>query len=178
MDEGGGRGERAEDGGAAGGAGAAGVRYDLIELLFFAYRDFVGEADEVLAEFGFGRAHHRVLHFVDRNPGLRVSDLLSILKITKQSLGRVLRQLVQEGFVAVEPGREDRREKHLSTTETGAALARRLARLQSRRIEGALAHLPPEADGEVARFLLTLINTDDREGAAARIGLAAGRDRR
>src|SRR6516225_1878212 len=69
---------------------------DLIELLFFAYRDFVGDADEILSTFGFGRAHHRVLHFVNHNPGMKVAELLDILKITKQSLGRVLKQLLDE----------------------------------------------------------------------------------
>ena len=73
--------------------------FDLIELLFFAYRDFVGDADEALAKFGFGRAHHRVLHFVTRHPGMKVADLLEILNITKQSLGRVLKQLVDQGYV-------------------------------------------------------------------------------
>src|SRR5215472_18236051 len=67
--------------------------FDLIELLFFAYRDFVGDPDEVLEKLGFGRAHHRVLHFVNRNPGMKVAELLDVLKITKQSLGRVLKQL-------------------------------------------------------------------------------------
>ena len=68
--------------------------WDLIELLFFAYRDFVSDPDHVLEKFGFGRAHHRVLHFVNRNPGMKVADLLETLRITKQSLGRVLKQLV------------------------------------------------------------------------------------
>ena len=72
----------------------------VVELLFFAYRDFTREADAVLAEFGLGRAHHRVLHFVNRNPGLRVANLLEVLKITKQSLARVLKQLVDEGWIA------------------------------------------------------------------------------
>lgn len=150
------------------------LRYDLIELLFFAYRDFVGEADAVLADYGFGRAHHRVLHFVDRNPGLRVSDLLSILKITKQSLGRVLRQLVAEGFVEARAGATDRREKLLFTTERGAGLARRLAALQTRRIETALASVDPESRADVARFLARLVNEADRAEVARRIGLAEG----
>ena len=79
--------------------------WDLIELLFFAYRDFVGDADDILAHFGFGRAHHRVLHFVNRHPGMRVADLLDILKITKQSLGRVLKQLVDQGYIIQKAGR-------------------------------------------------------------------------
>ena len=78
--------------------------WDIIELLFFAYRDFVGDPDHVLEKFGFGRAHHRVLHFINRNPGIKVADLLVILKITKQSLGRVLKQLVDEGYVAQREG--------------------------------------------------------------------------
>src|ERR1700719_4493923 len=85
-------------------AGAQEPRSDLIELLFFAYRDFVGDPDEVLAKLGFGRAHHRVLHFVNRNPGIKVADLLDILKITKQSLGRVLRQLIDQGSVLQREG--------------------------------------------------------------------------
>src|SRR5215467_12885812 len=82
-----------------GSAGAAEPIWDIIELLFFAYRDFVGDPDEVLLKLGFGRAHHRVLHFVNRNPGMKVAELLEILNITKQSLGRVLKQLVDQGYV-------------------------------------------------------------------------------
>ena len=73
--------------------------WDLIELLFFAYRDFVSDPDQLLDKLGFGRAHHRVLHFVNRNPGMKVAELLDVLKITKQSLGRVLKQLIDEGYV-------------------------------------------------------------------------------
>src|SRR5213082_3754377 len=82
--------------------------WDVIELLFFAYRDFIGDPDDVLAKFGFGRAHHRVLHFVNRNPGMKVAELLDILKITKQSLGRVLKQLMDEGYVLQKAGASDR----------------------------------------------------------------------
>ncbi|MBO0766916.1 MAG: MarR family transcriptional regulator, partial [Hyphomicrobiaceae bacterium] len=98
----------------------------VIELLFFAYRDFTRDADTILSKFGLGRAHHRVLHFVDRNPGLRVADLLEILKITKQSLAPVLKQLVDEGWIAQQTGVEDRRERRLRATAKGAGLARRL----------------------------------------------------
>jgi len=83
--------------------------WDIIELLFFAYRDFVGDPDEVLSKLGFGRAHHRVMHFVNRNPGMKVAELLDILGITKQSLGRVLKQLVDEGYVVQREGAQDRR---------------------------------------------------------------------
>ena len=86
-----------------------------IELLFYAYRDFTAEADEVLLTYGFGRAHHRVIYFVGRNPGLPVSSLLDILKITKQSLSRVLGQLIRQGFVQQRPG-PDRRQRLLDLT--------------------------------------------------------------
>src|ERR671912_2868461 len=90
--------------------------YDLIELFFFAYRDFVSDPDRILDEYGFGRAHHRVLHFVDRNPGLTIAELLDILRITKQSLNRVLKELLEKGFVESRTGTADRRQRHLVAT--------------------------------------------------------------
>src|SRR3977135_242404 len=93
--------------------------WDVIELLFFAYRDFIGATDDVLAKFGFGRAHHRVLHFVNRNPGMKVAELLDILKITKQSLGRVLKQLIDEGYVAQKAGAKHRRQRLVFVTPKG-----------------------------------------------------------
>jgi DNA-binding MarR family transcriptional regulator len=138
--------------------------FDLIELLFFAYRDFVGDADEVLARFGFGRAHHRVLHFVNRNPGMKVAELLDILKITKQSLGRVLKQLIDEGYVEQKEGATDRRQRLLFVTDTGAALALRLAGLQSGRIARALASLGADDQVVARRFLIALLDADQRDG--------------
>src|SRR5262245_16101863 len=117
--------------------------WDVIELLFFAYRDFVSDPDHVLATLGFGRAHHRVLHFVNRNPGMKVADLLDLLKITKQSLGRVLKQLVDEGYVAQKEGASDRRQRLLYVTPKGHALAMKLARLQTTRITRALEEFGP-----------------------------------
>ncbi|MBX9634190.1 MAG: MarR family transcriptional regulator, partial [Magnetospirillum sp.] len=93
-----------------------------IELLFYAYRDFTAEPDAILAEYGFGRAHHRVIYFVGRNPGMTVSELLDILRITKQSLSRVLGQLVEEGFITQRPGLRDRRQRLLELTEKGIEL--------------------------------------------------------
>jgi DNA-binding MarR family transcriptional regulator len=147
--------------------------FDVIELLFFAYRDFVGEADAELASLGLGRAHHRVLHFVNRHPGLRVADLLDILRITKQSLARVLRQLVESGCLVQEAGPTDRRERRLSLTPKGQALARRLAELQSARISRALAAAGPEAHETARRFLFAMIAPEDRDTVAALIGLDA-----
>ena len=101
--------------------------YDLIELFFFAYRDFVGDADRLLETYGFGRAHHRVLHFVSRQPGLTIAELLDILKITKQSLNRVLKELIAENFIEARAGAIDRRHRQLFTTPKGSKLARDLA---------------------------------------------------
>jgi DNA-binding MarR family transcriptional regulator len=146
----------------------------LIELLFFAYRDFTAEPDTVLAEFGFGRAHHRVLHFVHRRPGLRVADLLDILKITKQSLARVLKQLVDRGFIVQRAGASDRRERRLYLTPAGTQLADKLVRLQIARIEGALAEAGPDAAPVARAFLLGMIDGQDRGAVEAVIaGLRA-----
>jgi DNA-binding MarR family transcriptional regulator len=134
----------------------------VVELLFFAYRDFTREADAVLAEFGLGRAHHRVLHFVNRNPGLRVADLLEVLKITKQSLARVLKQMVDEGWIAQQTGVDDRRERLLRVTDNGAALARRLDQLQAVRVAGALAAGGLDSEETVRRFLYNMISAEER----------------
>ena len=138
--------------------------WDLIELLFFAYRDFVGDPDEVLLKLGFGRAHHRVLHFVNRNPGMKVADLLEILKITKQSLGRVLKQLVDEGYVQQKEGAQDRRQRLLFVTPKGEALALKLALLQTERITRALSELGPAAHEAARRFLTAMIDRNERAG--------------
>ncbi len=137
--------------------------WDIIELLFFAYRDFVGDADEVLSKLAFGRAHHRVLHFVNRNPGMKVADLLEILNITKQSLGRVLKQLIDQGYVVQKEGAQDRRQRLLYVTPKGEALALKLAGLQTQRINRAFAELGPNAHEAARRFLTAMIDADNRE---------------
>ncbi|MGQ4273307.1 MarR family winged helix-turn-helix transcriptional regulator [Terrihabitans sp. B22-R8] len=147
---------------------------ELIELLFFAYRDFVGDPDVLLEQYGFGRAHHRVLHFVSRNTDLKVADLLTILKITKQSLGRVLRDLVDKGFIEAREGREDRRQRLLRLTPKGEALTRELTVLQARRISGALGTMPGAAD-IVAGFLTAMINADERQDVMQLVTHPAGR---
>jgi DNA-binding MarR family transcriptional regulator len=138
--------------------------WDIIELLFFAYRDFVNEPDDVLAKFGFGRAHHRVLHFVNRNPGMKVAELLDILKITKQSLGRVLKQLVDQGYVLQKEGAKDRRQRLLYVTAKGETLAMKLAGLQTARIARALSELGPNAHDAARRLLAAMIDTENRDG--------------
>lgn len=135
---------------------------ELIELLFFAYRDFVGDADELLARLGFGRAHHRVVHFVSRHPGMRVADLLAVLKITKQSLGRVLRELVDNDFILQKAGDSDRRERLLYVTQKGENLARELVALQTRRFARAFNECGEGARVEARKFLASMIDPGSR----------------
>lgn len=133
-----------------------------VELLYFAYRDFTSDPDTILEQYGFGRAHHRVLHFVHRNPGLKVAELLDILKITKQSLARVLKQLVDEGFIIQRAGSEDRRERRLYLSAKGGRLTDKLTQIQVKRVEGALATLGTGADVLARQFLFAMINEKDR----------------
>ena len=137
--------------------------FDLIELLFFAYRDFVGDADRLLEFFRFGRAHHRVLHFVNRQPGLTIAELLDILRITKQSLSRVLKELLDEGYVEAHAGVSDRRQRLLFPTAKGRRLALDLARLQSEQFGRALDGLPADARDRAIEFLLAMIDPAERD---------------
>ncbi len=155
-------GQELSDGAPAGEAPA----YDLIELLFFAYRDFVADPDRILAEYGFGRAHHRVLHFVDRHPGLTIAELLDILRITKQSLNRVLKELIEQGYIAQRTGTSDRRHRLLTCTPEGRQLAQRLAGVQGRRVRRALAEAGPALREPASRFLLAMIEPEERAGVS------------
>ncbi|MGH6736210.1 MAG: MarR family winged helix-turn-helix transcriptional regulator [Methyloceanibacter sp.] len=136
--------------------------HEFAELLFFAYRDFTKDPDAILANFGFGRAHHRVLHFVNRHSGLRVADLLEILTITKQSLSRVLKQLIDQGYIVQQAGSSDRRQRLLFPTPRGRALAERLAAPQLVRLTNALQAAGPGAEATLRRFLEAMINAEDR----------------
>ncbi|MFD0916372.1 MarR family winged helix-turn-helix transcriptional regulator [Pseudahrensia aquimaris] len=140
---------------------ADGVDLRMIELFFFAYRDFVTDADEMLAEYGFGRAHHRVLHFVNREPGLSVAELLEVLRITKQSLGPVLRELVDGGFLVQLPSPTDGRRRLLHPTEKGRNLSVDLTHRQSVRIHNALANIAPQERVLVERFLYGMIREEE-----------------
>lgn len=139
-----------------------GLDFPLIELLFFAYRDFTSDPDQILAEYGFGRAHHRVLHFVNRMPGLTVAELLDVLKITKQSLARVLKQLIDTGHIVQAQGPNDRRQRQLYPTAKGRELALTLARPQSSRIHGALQAAEPTERAGIERFLRAMVDPDLR----------------
>ena len=136
---------------------------DLMGLFFFAYRDFVGDADMLLEKQGFGRAHHRVLYFVNLKPGMPVADLLGILKITKQSLARVLRQLIDSGYVEQRPGSTDRRQRLLHATDKGRRLFETLSESQTSRISAAVAALPPEGRQIVARFMVGMVEPGDHD---------------
>lgn len=133
------------------------------ELLFYAYRDFTAEPDTLLARYGFGRAHHRVIYFVKVNPGITVNRLLDILKITKQSLSRVLGQLVREGFVAQETDAGDRRRRMLSLTDKGEDLERQLTACQSARVGQAYRAAGKDAVCGFKRVLRAMINDEDRK---------------
>lgn len=132
------------------------------DLLFFGYRDFTAGADEILAELGMGRAHHRVLHFVGRRPGITVGDLLGILAITKQSLGRVLQPLMEDGYVTQTPGRSDRRQRLLTLTEKGAALERRLYERQKETVMRAYREAGPVAVDGFRRVMRGLMGDQAR----------------
>ena len=134
--------------------------FELIEALFFAYRNFVGEADKILEQYNFGRANHRVLHFVYRNEGLTIASLLDILQITKQSLARVLKELVDGGFIVQHEGAEDRRQRLLYLTQKGEVLAAQLSVAQSACLHKALAKISEEGHNNVRDFLNAMIEAD------------------
>lgn len=133
------------------------------DLLFFAYRDFTNAADVILEEMGFGRAHHRTLHYIGRNPGITVSDLLGILRITKQSLARVLGVLLEQGYVAQSQGRSDRRQRLLSLTSTGQALERRLFERQRERLLAAYREAGGTAVDGFKRVMRGIMDEQARE---------------
>jgi DNA-binding MarR family transcriptional regulator len=128
-----------------------------IELLFFAYRDFTAEPDAILAQYDFGRAHHRVVHFVGRHPQMTVGELLGILRITKQSLNRVLSQLIHQGFIVQTPGSRDRRQRLLDLTAKGRELEHQLSQPQRARVADAFRQAGGEAVEGFRKVLLGII---------------------
>ena len=116
-----------------------------MELLYFGYREFTAGADHILDAYGFGRAHHRVIHFIGRDPGLTVKQLLNILQITKQSLARVLKALLEDGFVEQREGQEDRRQRRLYLTDQGQVLEGEIAQLQLKLLRDTFLSAGPEA---------------------------------
>ena len=143
--------------------GTSALPLDVMGLFFFAYRDFVGDADALLERQGFGRAHHRVLYFVNLKPGMPVADLLDILKITKQSLARVLRQLIDHGYIEQKTGDADRRQRLLFATAKGRDLFDTLSATQTSRIDAAMAALPPGGRKTVLKFFAGMVEPADRQ---------------
>lgn len=137
--------------------------HQAMELLFYAYRDFTAECDAILATYGFGRAHHRVIYFVGRYPSLSVSELLGILRITKQSLSRVLGELVEQGFVSSRPSPKDKRRRMLELSETGRALESRLSSVQRACIARAYREAGGEAVAGFRKVMLGILNGEDRK---------------
>ncbi len=138
-----------------------------VELMFFAYRDMIADADRVLETRGYGRAHHRCLHFVWRRPGMSVSELLDTLKVTKQSLNRVLRQLVEDGMIASKVGPSDRRQRLLTVTAEGEALVRSLSDAQNARMRRVFMEAGAEAVQGFKTVLADMIDEDSRESVLA-----------
>jgi len=133
-----------------------------IEAMFFAYRGFTSDPDRILADLAYGRAHHRAIHFIHRSPGTTVNNLLAILGVTKQSLNRVLRALVEDGLVRSEVGKRDKRERHLFLTGAGEDLERKLSDAQRDRMRAAYRSAGPDA---VAGFRQVLEAMMDDESA-------------
>ena len=153
--------------------GGEALPLDIMGLFFFAYRDFTGDADALLERQGFGRAHHRVLYFVNLRPGMPVADLLDILKITKQSLARVLRQLIDNGYIEQKTGHADRRQRLLYATDKGRQFFATLSATQSSRIQVAIAALPPDSRRLVTRFLVGMVEPADH-AVLDRLNLTVG----
>ena len=130
--------------------------------MFFAYRGFTADPDRILAVQGYGRAHHRAIHFINHSPGTTVNNLLAILGVTKQSLNRVLRTLIEDGLVRSEVGTRDRRERHLYLTDAGAALEHELSTAQRDRMRAAFRQAGPEAVAGFRRVLEAMMDGDMR----------------
>ncbi len=133
-----------------------------IEAMFFAYRGFTADPDRILADMAYGRAHHRAVHFISRAPGTTVNNLLNILGVTKQSLNRVLRTLIQDGLVESRVGKADKRERHLFLTEDGAALERTLSDAQRERMRVAYREAGPEAVSGFRQVLEAMMDSELR----------------
>lgn len=138
-----------------------------IEAMFFAYRGFTADPDRILLEKGYGRAHHRAIHFIHRSPGTTVNNLLAILGVTKQSLNRVLRTLIEDGLVSNTVGKKDRRERHLHLTDAGEALERTLSDAQRARMRSAFRAAGPEAVAGFRTVLEAMMDEDMRSNYAA-----------
>ncbi len=143
-----------------------------IELMFFAYRDFTSDPDAVLADRAYGRAHHRAIHFIKRRPGITIAGLLDILQVTKQSLNRVMRQLVDDGLVISNPGQTDRRQRLLTLSALGEALEAELSAMQRARVRRAFRAAGPEAVAGFRAVLEQMINETGRDDVMSLVAQA------
>ena len=134
-----------------------------IEAMFFAYRGFTADPDRILEQYGYGRAHHRAVHFINRSPGTTVNNLLDILGVTKQSLNRVLRTLIEDGLVESRVGTQDKRERHLFLTETGGELERELSEAQRSRMRTAYKQVGPDAVAGFRQVLEQMMDPKSRK---------------
>ena len=134
-----------------------------IEAMFFAYRGFTADPDRILEQYGYGRAHHRAVHFINRSPGTTVNNLLDILGVTKQSLNRVLRTLIEDGLVQSRVGTQDKRERHLFLTETGEELERELSEAQRSRMRTAYKQVGPDAVAGFRQVLEQMMDPKSRK---------------
>jgi DNA-binding MarR family transcriptional regulator len=133
-----------------------------IEAMFFAYRGFTADPDRILDEYSYGRAHHRAVHFINRTSGTTVNNLLNILGVTKQSLNRVLRALIEDGLVESRVGKQDRRERHLFLTQSGQALEKELSEAQRTRMRTAYREAGPEAVAGFRKVLEEIMDPEMR----------------
>lgn len=138
-----------------------------IEAMFFAYRGFTSDPDRILSDLAYGRAHHRAVHFINRSPGTTVNNLLALLGVTKQSLNRVLRALVEDGLVRSEIGKRDKRERHLFLTQAGEELERRLSDAQRDRMRAAYRNAGPEAVTGFRQVLEAMMDEESAKRYAA-----------
>lgn len=146
-----------------------------VELLYFAYRDFTRDPDTLLAQSQYGRAHHRVLYFVSRNSGTTVSGLLSLLRITKQSLSRVLGQLVDDGYIEQQQGTTDRRQRLLYLTDKGLEFEKQLFEPQRQRMAQAYKKAGPDAVAGFWQVLLGIVDDDERNAVLEHIKKLEGK---
>ena len=133
-----------------------------IEAMFFAYRGFTADPDRILAGMAYGRAHHRAIHFINRAPGTTVNNLLVLLGVTKQSLNRVLRTLIEDGLVESRVGVTDKRERNLYLTEAGQELERKLSDAQRARMRTAYRAAGPQAVAGFRQVLEAMMDPEMR----------------
>ena len=134
----------------------------VMELFFFSYRDFTQGPDRILEEINFGRAHHRVIYFVGKKENITIKQLLAVLKITKQSLSRVLNQLVKDGYIIVSTG-IDKRTKTLTLTKKGLNLEQELSKIQIKKIKKIMKNFNENEINGFKKILFNMLETSNKK---------------